>query len=210
MHASRNTMHLLLPALVLAGLAGCREVDHTDPQIAAAITDINTEFRTGYQQVLAQSGTRHFDVDPGTAQSSMRRVLEQMGFTVVNSEGEYYLSVTAPAPTPLDRGEWEEVCRVHEPKMREIAVRHIGIKGHLVQLEPDGLNILGTITFLPAARGVDITITMRMQEVKPQPPNSILPRREYPPPTAVRIGYEKIWKAFAESAVAPARVAATP
>lgn len=199
---------LLVATLMLALLAGCKEVDHTDPNISAAIGAINAEFRSGYQQVLAQAGTRHFDVEPALAQKHMRQALEKLGFAVINSEGTYYLSVTAPAPTPLDKVEWEEVCRVHEPMMREIAVKHIGIKGHLVQLEPDGLNILGTITFLPAARGVDITITMRMVETKPRPADSILPRREYPPPTAVRIGYEKIWKAFGELAAAPAQVAA--
>lgn len=200
---------LLAATLLLVLLAGCREVDHTDPNISAAIGEINAEFRSGYQQVLAQAGTRHFDVDPDLAQKYMHQVLEKVGFTIVNSEGAYYLSVTAPAPTPLDTTEWEEVCRVHEPKMRDIAVKHIGIKGHLVQLEPDGLNILGTVTMLPAARGVDISITMRLQETKPQPADSILPRREYPPPTAVRIGYEKIWKAFGDLAVSPAQVAAT-
>jgi hypothetical protein len=199
---------LLVATLLLALLAGCKEVDHTDPNIAAAIGEINAEFRSGYQQVLAQAGTRHFAVDPALAQKYMHQVLEKLGFIIVNSEGAYYLSVTAPAPAPLDKAEWEEVCRAHEPKMRDIAVKHIGIKGHLVQLEPDGLNILGTVTLLPAARGVDITITMRLQETKPQPADSILPRREYPPPTAVRIGYEKIWKAFGDLAVPPAQVAA--
>lgn len=210
MHELKRATRLLWLALLLVGIAGCKEVDHTDPDIAAAIGEINAEFRSGYQQVLAEAGTRHFDVEPALAQQSMRQVLEKLGFSTVNSEGDYYLSVSAPAPTPLDSAEWEEVCRAHEPKMRDIAVKHIGIKGHLVQLEPEGLNILGTLTFLPAARGVDITITMRMHEVKPQPAGSILPRREYPPPAAVRIGYEKIWKAFAERTVAPARVAATP
>lgn len=200
----------LLLAVLSATVPGCKDVDVTDPKVAAAISEINAEFRSGYQRVLAEAGTRHFNVDSGLALKSMRQVLEKMGFSVVTSEGDYYLSVSAPAPVPLDSTEWDEVRRVHEPKMKDIAASHLGIKGRLVELEPDGLNILGTITFVESAGGVDISITMRLQETKPQPAESILPRREYPPPVAVRIGYEKIWKAFGDLVVPLSKVAATP
>ena len=197
-------------AVLSAAVPGCKEVDVTDPKVAAAMTEINAEFRSGYQRVLAESGTRHFNVDPGLALKSMRQVLEKMGFTVVTSEGDYYLSVTAVAPLPLDSAEWQEVQRAHEPRMQDIAASHLGIKGRLAKLEPDGLNILGTITFVENAGGVDISITMRLQETKPQPADSILPRREYPPPAAVKIGYEKIWKAFGDLVVPLSKVALTP
>ena len=209
MKARYREIGVLLAALATS-MTGCKEVDVTDPNVAAAITDVNAEFRNGYQLVLAETGTRHFDVDTGLALKSMRQVLEKMGFTVVTSEGDYYLSVTAPALAPFDDTEWEEVRRAHEPKMKDIAASHLGIKGRLAKLEPDGLNILGTITFLENAGGVDISITMRLHEIKPQPADSILPRREYPPPMAVKIGYEKIWKAFAELVVPLSKVAVAP
>ncbi|OGT83469.1 MAG: hypothetical protein A3H91_10820 [Gammaproteobacteria bacterium RIFCSPLOWO2_02_FULL_61_13] len=200
----------ILVVVVLSFVTGCKEVDVTDPKVAAAISEVNAEFRSGYQRVLAEAGTRHFNVEPALAMKAMRQVVERMGFSVLTSEGDYYLSVTAPAPVPLDSTEWEEVRRVHEPKMKDIAASHLGVKGRLAKLEPDGLNILGIMTFVENAGGVDISITMRLQETKPQPPESILPRREYPPPTAVKIGYEKIWKAFAELALPLSKVAAAP
>jgi hypothetical protein len=204
-HARIASLTLLMAIL----LAGCKEVDVTDPKVAAAVGDINAEFRSGYRQVLVEMGTRHFDLPQAEARRAMQEVLQRMGFAVVNSEGDYYLSVTAPAPTPLDSAEWEEVRRAHEPRMKDIAAIHLGFKGRFVKLEPEGLNILGVLTFVPAARGVDISITMRLQEVRPQSPESILPRREYPPPHAVRIGYGKIWSAFAEQTASHGRIAAT-
>lgn len=190
----------LLPAVLLATLSatGCKEVDVTDPKVAAAIAELNATFRKGYQEALVEVGTRHFAVDSTTAAARMRGILEELGMSVINSEGDYYLHVTAPAPRPLTDADWSEVQRVDGPTMKGIASRHLGIKGQFAKLEPDGLNVVGIVTLVEARGGVDISITMRTEEIKPQPPESILPRREYPPPSAVRIGYEKIWKRFEE------------
>ena len=187
--------------LLIVLAAGCKDVDVTDPRVAAAITDINATFRTEYQVPLADIGTRHFAVDRALAFSGMRQTLQKLGFTVINSEGDYYLYVTAPAPMPLDDREWQEVRRIDEPGFKDIAARHLGIKGRLAKLEPEGLVIVGRIIILEAGDGVDISITFRTEEIKPQPPESILPRREYPPPAAARIGYEKIWRTFEEEAL---------
>ena len=40
--------------------------------------------------------------------------------------------------------------------------------------------------------GTEVSLTMRMREVAPPP--SGMPRREYPPPSAVRMGLDKIWR----------------
>ena len=193
-----RTTALLAAALLTAA---CKDVDVTDPRVAMAISEINATFRKGYQEALVEVGMRHFAIEPAVATAAMRRTVEQLGMTVLNSEGDYYLHVTALAPRPLDAKDWLEVRRIDEPSFKDIATRHLGIKGRLAKLEPDGLNVVGVVTLIPTRDGVDISITMRTEEIKPQPPESILPRREYPPPTAVRIGYEKIWKKFEELAV---------
>jgi hypothetical protein len=201
----RKPDHLRLVLLLSAALlaAACKkEVDVTDPKIAAAIGEINAVFRKGYQEALVEVGTRHFAVEPAVASSTMRRVLEELGMNVINSESDYYLHVTAPAPRPLTDKDWEEVKRIDEPAFKKIASKHIGVKGMFAELEPDGLNVVGIITIIGIRGGVDISITMRTEEIKPQPPESILPRREYPPPSAVLIGFEKIWQKF-QDRIAP-------
>jgi hypothetical protein len=192
-------MTALLAAALFA--SGCKDVDVTDPRVAAAITEINAMFQRGYQEALVEVGTRHFAVEPAVAAATMRQVLEQLGMSVSNSEGNYYLHMVAPAPRPLDDRDWAEVRRIDEPEFKNIANKHLGIKGRFATLEPDGLNVVGIVTIIESRGGVDISITMRTEEIKPRPPESILPRREYPPPSAVRLGYEKIWKKFEEQTV---------
>jgi len=196
---------LVLVSILLLGTK-CTEVDVTDPKVANAITEINLSFKHGYQKLLSDMGTRHFNVNRSIAFSGMLKTLENLGFTITNTEGDYYIYVTGPAPTPLDAQDWQKVKDNDQPKLRKIASKHIGIKGNFVKLEPEGLNIEGFVTILEAFGGVDITITFRMKEIKPQPPESILPRREYPPPTAARIGYEKIWYQFENMALPLARM----
>jgi len=196
---------LVLISILLLG-AKCVEVDVTDPKVAAAMTEINLSFKGGYQKLLSDMGTRHFNVNRPVAFSGMLKALENLGFTITNTEGDYYIYVTGPAPTPLDAQDWEKVKDTDESTLKKIAAKHIGIKGNFAKLEPDGLNIEGFVTILEASGGVDITITFRMKEIKPQPPESILPRREYPPPTAARIGYEKIWYQFENMALPLARM----
>ena len=196
---------LVLISILLLG-AKCTEVDVTDPKVADALTEINLSFKHSYQKLLSDMGTRHFNVNRPVAFSGMLKTLENLGFTIKNTEGDYYIYVTGAAPIPLDAQDWEKVKDTDQSTLRKIASKHIGIKGRLAKLEPDGLNIEGYVTILEAYGGVDITITFRMKEIKPQPPESILPRREYPPPTAARIGYEKIWYQFENMALPLAKM----
>lgn len=186
---------LVCCGVLLAG-AKCTEVDVTDPRIAMVMTELNTEWRTGYRTMLDEIGTRHFMIDRATAFKGMRSVLQDLGFTIAMTEGDYYLRVNIPAQTMFTEEEWQEIRTQDEPAMRAIATRHLGIKGNLARLEPDGLLIDGVVTILASGDGVDISITFRLKEIKEPPPESILPRREYPPPFAARQGYVTIWERF--------------
>ena len=71
--------------------------------------------------------------------------------------------------------------------------RHIGPLAELFRFEPEGIDTVMTATILGTARGSEISFTMRLREVAP--PQSGLPRREYPPPTALTLGLDKLWAA---------------
>ena len=146
--------------------------------------------------MLSDIGTREYAVNRASAFDAMRDTLVELGFTVVHSESDYYLSVTGPAPAPLNEREWDRARSADEPVLKRIAAKHLGVKGRFAKLEPTGLNIDGIITFSERNAATEISITFRFREIKLQPPESILPRREYPPPTASRIAYEKIWRRF--------------
>lgn len=199
---------LLLVLLPLAMGKAC-EVDVTDQRVADTVHEINAVFREGYQEMLTDIGTRHFDIDQQTAFTAMKHTLESLGFENINTEADYYLSGFAPAPLPLDDRDWKQAMVKDEPVFKKIAVKHLGVKGNFATFEPEGLEINGIVTIVEndTRGGVDISITMRMVEIKPQPPESILPRRDYPPPTAARIGFEKVWRFFEEQALPMARVA---
>ena len=80
------------------------------------------------------------------------------------------------------------------PKLREIATQHVGLLGRFVSFEPEGLEVIINTTTLEVRNGVEISLTARMREVAP--PKSGMPRREYLPPSAVRMGLDKIWDEF--------------
>ncbi len=204
---SRRSRRALLLMIVTGLLTACLEPDVTDPQVRDTIKDINEEFGAGYQQVLREIGSRSFAVQPAQAMSGMERVLRDMGFQIRRREGDHFLHVAAPAPLPLDSREWEVVREIDEPRMQAIAVNHLGFQGNFARLEPDGIEIHGFVTVLPVPEGSGISLTMRMQEIKPPSPDSILPRREYPPPHAVKMGFEKIWRRFTAHTQVPAATA---
>lgn len=200
---------IVLTSLAMLLLGGCREVDVTDPKVRDTVREINEVFQAGYVQVLAEIGTRRFQLTPSTAARAMRLALESLGFTTTMREGDHYLAVSGPAPIPLDAAEWKDVIAVDEPQLKRIAVSHLGIKGNFARFETEGLAIDGTITFLPRADGVEISITMKLRETARPAADSILPRRDYAPPTALRAGYEKIWRVFEQQAL-PLAVMAAP
>jgi len=100
----------------------------------------------------------------------------------------------APAPAPLTDNEWRGASEQDLPKLREIAKKHIGVLANWVKFEPEGLEVIINATALEVRNGVEISLTARMHEIAP--PKSGMPRREYLPPSAVRMGLDKIWGEF--------------
>jgi hypothetical protein len=175
--------------LLVAALAqGCASPD----QIRCAITDINKEFQQQYERILQEKGIRAFNVRPAVAFTGTRSALFHLGMRLESQDADLgLLSVAAPAPTPLNEAEWQRVAQADLPMMQRLAANCVGLAGWLLKFEPEGLEIVITATVVPAAGGSEISLTARMHQVKPPP--SGMPRREYAPPTGVRMALDKIW-----------------
>lgn len=190
--------------LFLTVLSGCV----SDTAIRNATLAVDAEFRHQYEIVLAAKGTRAYPVERDAAFAAMRATLERLGMKVENQDPELgYLSAGAPAPSPLSDEEWRQAARKDEPKLQAIVLKHAGPVGWFVHFEPEGLDVVITVTAIAGAGSTDISLTMRLREIAP--PRSGMPRRQYPPPTAVELGLDKIWSAF-EQALAQSGKASDP
>jgi len=158
-----------------------------------AINAINAAFKADYEAALASDGARTFKQPPGITFDAVNAALTRLGLVIEQRKPEIgFIAAEAPAPLPLDRSEWDRAAKVDLPRARAILERHIGPLAELFTFEPEGLDIVITATVNETSGGSEASFTMRMREISP--PKQDLPRREYPPPTAARMGLEKIWK----------------
>ena len=184
-------MRPLLWLAAAALLQGCA----TDEQKRDAINDVNAEFRVQYERILADRGTRVYRTSLDDAFPALRTALARVGMRVQDqSPGIGYLSVVGQAPAPLTATEWKLAADQDLPKLREIAAKHVGLLSQFVAFEPEGLEVIINATALEVRNGLEISLTARMREVSP--PKSGMPRRECLPPSAVRMGLDKIWTEF--------------
>ena len=80
------------------------------------------------------------------------------------------------------------------PMMAEILCPILGAYCTAIKFEPDDYVIVINATVLASADGgSEIALTTRMREIAPR---AGVPRRDYPPPTGVRMALDKIWAAF--------------
>ena len=186
MTASARGRGLAFVALLATGCA-------TDDQIRGALIDVNNEFRQQYERILAENGTRVYKVKRQEAFNATRIALTRLAMRIGGQSEELgYLNVFAPAPVPLSPDEWRQAADRDLPKLRELAKKHVGLMAYFVKFEPEGLEIVINTTTIEVPAGTEVSLTMRMREIAPPP--SGMPRREYPPPSAVRMGLDKIWR----------------
>ena len=175
-------------ACLLALLQGCV----SDEGMRCALTDVNREFKDHYERILEEKGTRAFNARPEDAFLGARAALFRLGMRLESQNLELGLmTLAAPAPAPLNLEEWKTAAQADLPMMQRLAARCIGLPAYLISFEPEGLDIVINATVVPAYGGSEVALTMRMRQVKPPP--SGMPRREYAPPTGVRMGLDKIW-----------------
>lgn len=190
-------------SLWLAGtilLAGCVTQDTKRD----AINEINRAFRQEYEANLARNGSHRVNAGVGETFDAMTAALVSLGMEIrQESRGLGFINADAAAPLPLSRSEWDRAGTADLPRARELLRRHVGVLAEMFTFEPDGLDTVITATIVEASGGSEVSLTMRMREVAP--PKSDLPRREYPPPTAVQTGLDKIWGALERELRARAR-----
>jgi hypothetical protein len=202
MPVSPARIRLAAAAALLAALAaGCV----TQEEKRDATLAVNQAFQVEYERILAQKGVRTYPVRRAEAFVALHAALSRLGMRVESQEPEVgYLNVYAPAPTPLNTQEWRQVAEADLPKIRALARPHIGMAAEFINFEPQGLLVVINATTLEVAGGTEVSVTMRMREVAPPP--SGMPRREYPPPTGVVRGLEKIWAQFEQELRAAGRL----
>ena len=175
----------------MLALSGCA----TDANIRGAIEEVNREFKAQYEEILTTQGTREFRAPAKDTVAAVERALVKLGMRLETRDADLgYLGFAAPAPAPLTQDEWKEVARADLPMMQRLAARHIGLPAYFISFEPEGLEIVINATVLAEGRSSEVSLTMRMRQIKPPP--SGMPRREYAPPTGVRLGLDKIWAAI--------------
>lgn len=169
-------------------VAGCITTDDK----RAAVEAINKAFRADYEAILAKDGTRVFNVTRAEAYDAVRVSMARLGMTVEAQDPVLgYVNVYAPAPRPLNEEEWARAAEADLPRTREIIGPHVGIFRHVFNFDPKGLESVISATVVEMPAGTEISFTARMREIAP--PESGFPRREYLPPTAVRMALAKMW-----------------
>ena len=172
-------------------LAGCVSQDTKRD----AINDINRAFKEEYEAILARNGTHFAGAGVEVTHDATVAALVSTGMEIrQQSRGLGFINADAAAPLPLSRSEWDRAGTADLPRARELLRRHVGMLAEFFTFEPEGLDTVITATIIEARGGAEVSLTMRMREVAP--PKSGLPRREYPPPTALQAGLEKIWAAL--------------
>jgi hypothetical protein len=180
-----------LCALFAIFVAGCAVPG--DKERGEAVVAINKAFRADYEAILAENGTRVFNVKRGEAYDAVRVSMARLGMTVEAQDPVLgYVNVYAPAPRPLNNEEWETAAAADLPRTREIIGPHVGIFRHFFNFNPKGLETVISATVVERPAGTEISFTARMREVAP-PESKDYPRREYLPPTAVRMALAKMW-----------------
>ena len=178
--------------IAIAAAAGCAL---SPQQKRDAINSLNASFRVEYERILATEGTRIFKTDRKTVVAAAQAAMTNLKMRLDDEVPALgFMSFSAPAPLPLTADEWERVNEADLPKARAVLRPHVGWMADHFRFEPKGLEILVNATVTETRGASTVALTMRMREVMPL--DLELPRRDYPPPTAVSVGLDKIWREF--------------
>ena len=167
----------------------------TPEQFVKAFTLLNERFRVDNERILDERGTRSVQVNRASAFDALHAGLVRLGMIVENRDPDVgTLTVAAPAPRPLSADEWRRTVQSDLPMMAAILCPVLGPYCTGIKFEPDDYVIAINATVRGTdSGGAEVSVTTRMREIVPRPG---MPRRDYPPPTGVRMALDKIWAAF--------------
>ena len=167
----------------------------TPEQFVKAFTVLNDRFRVDNERILDERGTRAIQANRASAFEALHAGLVRLGMIVESRDPDIgTLTVAAPAPRPLSADEWRRTVQSDLPMMAAILCPILGPYCTGIKFEPDDYVIAINATVRGTDRGgSEVSLTTRMREIAPRPG---MPRRDYPPPTGVRMALDKIWAAF--------------
>lgn len=167
----------------------------TPEQVNEALTRLNKAFQEAYERILDERGTRPDVAARAIAFGALESALRRLGMIVESRDPEAgTLTVAAPAPRPLSADEWRRVVQDDGPMMARILCPTLGEYCRQIRFEPEDYVIVINATVLGAANNASrVSLTTRMREIMPRPG---VPRRDYPPPTGVRMALDKIWAQY--------------
>src|SRR5258708_28082091 len=91
----------------------------------------------------------------------MAVALQRVGMHIDGQAPELgYLNVSAAAPAPLNSREWRRAASADLPKLREIAIQHVGPTGYFISFEPEGLETVINATVLEVPAGTQLSVTV--------------------------------------------------
>lgn len=182
---------VLLLAAAFSVIPGCA----SDQEKIDAINAVNKGFRLQYEKMLAEKGTRVYNVSRADAFVAMRVTLAQLGMHAEQQDVSLgHLAVAAGAPLPLTDQEWKSASQADLPLLRALISPHVGVAANFVEFEPQGLDVVINAAILDAPKGTEVSLTVRLREIAP--PRSGWPRREYVSPHVLLIGLDKIYSTF--------------
>ena len=176
----------------------------TPEQVNEALTRLNKTFQESYERILDERGSRSDVAARAIAFAALESALRRLGMIVESRDPDAgTLTVAAPAPRPLSADEWRRVVQDDGPMMARILCPTLGEYCRQIRFEPEDYVIVINATVLGAANNASrISLTTRMREINPRPG---VPRRDYPPPTGVRMALDKIWAEYERERAAQAR-----
>ena len=176
----------------------------TPQQVNEAFTRLNKAFQESYERILDERGSRSDVATRAGAFAALETALRRLRMIGESRDPDAgTLTVAAPAPLPLSLDEWRRVVQDDGPMMARILCPTLGEYCRQIRFEPEDYVIVINATVLGAANNTSrISLTTRMRETNPRPG---VPRREYPPPTGVRMALDKIWAEYERERAAQAK-----
>ena len=172
-----------------------KPVPPTTEQFIKAFTLLNEKLRVEYERALDERGSRSIQASRASAFDALHAGFIRLGMIVESRDPDVgTLTVAAPAPRPLSADEWRRTIQSDLPMMAAILCPILGSYCTGIKFEPDDYVIAINATVRGTdGGGSEVSLTTRMREIAPRPG---MPRRDYPPPTGVRMALDKIWAAF--------------
>jgi len=195
---------LLVVFLLVVG--GCVSSE----EIAKAQLAVNEDWRVRSEQIFDELGTRSFSVPIEVAQRAVRQALLSQGYNYVGYQFLFdmvdrrnmvlpdrnkYVGARvgfARAPELIREGEWEIIVAEDEERTRDVIRNAVGdFIASQFSLNP--ANYIVTLGVKMENNDHETTISLFGHALDLDDPDNALASR-YIPPSALRIGLEKIWK----------------